>query len=126
VLARVVEASGIPTVTVTMMPVLSEKYRASRVLGAQFPFGHSFGVAHDEAMQTRTLRAALGLLVSAAKPETRLDVEDTWPGDPKEAYKSWQPSEPSPIVAHSIDMIRKARRDAARKDSRGTSESHSW
>ena len=117
VLARVVEAAGIPTVTVTMMPVLSEKYRASRVLGVQFPFGHSFGVSGELAMQTRTLQAALNLLVSATEAETRVDVEDSWPGDPKEAYKSWQPSEPSPIVAHSIDMIRKARREAARKDS---------
>lgn len=112
VLARVIEGSGIPTVTVTMMPVMSEKYRASRVLGVQFPFGHAFGEVGNVDMQTQTLRAALDLLASATEPETRVDLDATWPGDPKQAYKDWQPAEPSPIVAHSIDQIRKARRES--------------
>ncbi len=115
-LARVIEAAGIATVVVTMMPVLAEKYRSSRVLAVEFPFGHSFGVAGDVGMQSRTLRSALDLVVSARAPEARVDVEEPWPGDPKEAYKSWQPSEPSPIVAHSIDAIRKARREAAAEE----------
>lgn len=116
VLARVVEDTGIPTVTVSMMPVFSDKYRSSRVLGVEFPFGHSFGMVNDAEMQTRTLRAALGLLVSAQGPETRVDVKETWPVDAKVAYKSWQPAEPSPIVAHSIDQIRRTRREAAQRE----------
>lgn len=112
VLARVIEASGIPTVTVTMMPVMAEKYRASRVLGVQFPFGHAFGDVGNVGLQTRTLRAALDVLASATEPETRVDLDATWPGDPKQAYKDWQPAEPSPIVAHSIEQIRQARRDS--------------
>ncbi len=112
-LARVVEATGIPTVTVTMMPVFSDKYRSSRVLGVEFPFGHSFGMVNDAEMQRRTLRAALGLLVSAREPETRVAGDAQWPVESTEAYKSWQPAEPSPIVAASIDQIRKARREAA-------------
>lgn len=116
-LARVVEATGIPTVTVSMMPVFSDKYRSSRVLGVEFPFGHSFGMVDDAKMQTRILRAALELLVSAREPETRVDVTELWPVDAKEAYKSWQPLEPSPIVAHSIDEIRRARREAAALES---------
>jgi hypothetical protein len=113
VLARVIEATGIPTVTVTMMPVFSDKYRSSRTLGVEFPFGHSFGMVRDPQMQTRTLRAALDLLVLAQESGTRVDVAEQWPVDHKEAYKSWQPSESSPIVAHNIDLIRKARREAA-------------
>jgi hypothetical protein len=117
VLARVIEAAGIPCVTVTMMPVLAEKYRTSRVLGVEFPFGHSFGVVGETAMQTRALSAALDLLVTATEPETRVDLDETWPGDPKQAYKDWQPSEPSPIVKHSIEAIRQARRESANPDS---------
>ena len=96
-----------------MMPELSEKHRSSRVLGVEFPFGHSFGVVDETEMQTQTLRAALEVLSTATEPETRVDLDVVWPGDPKQAYKDWQPSEPSPIVKHSIDAIRKARRDAA-------------
>jgi hypothetical protein len=117
VLARVVEATGIPTVTVSMMPVFSDEYRSSRALGVEFPFGHSFGMVNDAEMQRRTLRAALELLVSAREPGTRIDVAEQWPVDTKEAYKSWQPLEPSPIVAHTIDEIRKFRREAAALES---------
>ena len=117
VLARVVEAAGIPTVTVTMMPVMSEKYRSSRILGVEFPFGHSFGMPGDAEMQHRVLAAALDLLVTADGPETRVDVDEEWPIDRKVAYKSWQPAEPSPIVAHNIDQIRRARRQAADRGS---------
>ena len=44
VLARVIEAAGIPTVTVTMMPILAEKHRLPRVIGVEFPFGHAFAL----------------------------------------------------------------------------------
>lgn len=115
-MARVIEASGIPTVTVTMMPVLSEKYRSSRTLGVQFPFGHSFGRVGDPEMQRRTLWAALELLVDARGPGTRVDVAEQWPGDAREAYKNWQPDEPSPIVLHSMEMIRRAREAAKQQD----------
>lgn len=116
VLARVVEATGIPTVTVTMMPVFSEKYRSSRTLGVEFPFGHGFGMVDDVDVQTRVLRAALDLLVSATEPESRVDLDEVWPQDRREAYKAWQPAEPSPIVAHSIEAIRRARRESAHDD----------
>lgn len=109
VLARVIEAAGIPTVTVTMMPVLAEKYRSSRILGVEFPFGHSFGSVGDAPTQTAILEAALDVLASATEPETRVDLDLVWPEDRRTAYKNWQPSEPSPIVLKSIEAIRAAR-----------------
>ena len=115
-LARVIEHSGIPTVTVSMMPVFCDKHRSSRTLGVEFPFGHSFGMPDDRAMQTETLQAALDLLTVADAPETRVDVATEWPVERKQAYKSWQPSEPSPIVAHTIDQIRATRRAAADRE----------
>jgi hypothetical protein len=109
VFARTIEAAGIPTVTVTMTPILSDKYRSSRTLGVQFPFGHSFGAVADPEMQRRTLNAALQLLVDAPGPETRVDVDEQWPGDAREANKNWQPDEPGLIVLHSMEIIRQAR-----------------
>lgn len=115
-LARVIESAGIPTVTVTMMPELSKKHRTSRMLGVEFPFGHSFGPVGDDAMQRDKLVAALDLLVTATGPEARVDLDTVWPGDPKQAYKDWQPTEPSPIVKHNIEAIGRARRDAASRE----------
>jgi hypothetical protein len=112
VLARTIEAAGIPTVTVSMMPIMSDKYRSSRILGVEYPFGHSFGAVGDREMQRRTLWAALQLLVAAPRPGGRFDLAEQWPGDAREAYKNWQPDEPSPIVLHSIEMIRQAQAGA--------------
>ena len=99
VLARLVEAAGIPTVIVTMMPDIAEALLAPRVVGVEFPFGHPFGMPGDPVMQRRVLVTALTLLAGAGRSGTRVDVDIQWPQPRKEAYRSWQPSEPSPIVA---------------------------
>ncbi len=102
VLARVIEDAGIPTVTVTMMPDLAAKFRLSRIVGVEFPFGHAFGLPNDPAMQRTVLEAALRLLAEAREPEARLDVDVAWPVETAVAYRDWQPAEPSPIVAFSM------------------------
>jgi hypothetical protein len=96
VLARWIEAAGIPTVVVTMMP---DVLLAPRVVGVEFPFGHPFGMPHDRRMQRRVLETALTVVSGAARPGTRVDVDVEWPVPLREAYRAWQPAEPSPIVA---------------------------
>jgi hypothetical protein len=102
VLARAIESAGIPTVAVTMMPDVADKYRLSRIVGVEFPFGHAFGMPNDPGMQLAVARAAVELLDNATEPESRFDVEIEWPVDPKVAYRDWQPTEPSPIVAYNL------------------------
>jgi hypothetical protein len=99
VLARWIEAAGIPTVVVTMMPDVADALVTPRVVGVEFPFGHPFGMPHDRRMQRRVLETALEVLSGAARPGTRVDVDVEWPVPLREAYRSWQPAEPSPIVA---------------------------
>jgi hypothetical protein len=99
VLARLLEAAGIPTVVVTMMPDLASAVSAPRIVGVEFPFGHPFGMVHDRDMQRRVLLTALTALAGATKPGTRIDIDIEWPQDTRTAYRSWQPAEPSPIVA---------------------------
>ena len=112
-LARTIEAAGIPTVTLTMMPDLATKTRVSRVLGVEFPFSQGFGMVDDLDMQREVAEAALRLLEQAREPETRRDLALEWPIDTKTAYRAWQPAEISPIVAASLAQIRKARREEA-------------
>ena len=111
VLARTIEEAGIPTVTLTMMPNLATKTRVSRVLGVEFPFGQAFGMVDDLDMQREVAEAAVRLLEDAKEPETRRDLDIEWPVDTKIAYRGWQPSEVSPIVAASLSQIRKSRRE---------------
>jgi hypothetical protein len=99
VLARLIEAAGIATVMVTMMPAIAARLLAPRIVGVEFPFGHPFGAPHDRRMQQLVLDTALAVLAGAATPGTRVDVDLGWPQPRGEAYKAWQPPEPSPIVA---------------------------
>jgi len=98
VLARHVERAGIPTVVVTMMPAVAEWLLAPRIVGVEFPFGHTFGMPGDDAVHRRVLATAVELLAGADHAGTRVDLDIEWPQSRGEAYKSWQPAEPSPIV----------------------------
>jgi D-proline reductase (dithiol) PrdB len=103
VLARWIEAAGIPTVIVTMMPSVAEERRAPRIVGVEFPFGHPFGMPHDSAMQRSVLELALRVLAGAAAFGTRVDLDFEWPVPLREAYRTWQPKEPSPIVRRLLE-----------------------
>ena len=103
VLARWIEAAGIPTVVVTMMPSVAEERRAPRMVGVEFPFGHAFGMPHDRAMQRQVLELALRVLSGASAFGTRVDLDAEWPVPLREAYRAWQPKEPSPIVKKLLE-----------------------
>lgn len=106
VLARRIEAAGIPTVVSTMMPDVAQWLLAPRVLGVEFPFGHSFGMPGDDATHRTVLEAAVRLFDDATEPGTRRDLDLTWPQPRGEAYKAWQPAVPSPIVQLMLDRTK--------------------
>lgn len=108
VLARWIEAAGIPTVVVTMMPSVAEERRAPRIVGVEFPFGHAFGVPGDPAMHRQVLELSLRVLAGAPAFGARVDLDAEWPVPWKEAYHGWQPAEPSPIVKRLIEARRAA------------------
>ncbi len=83
---------------VTMMPDLATKLFTPRTVGVEFPFGHPFGLPHDTALQNRVLDEALHILAGADRFGTRVDIDLQWPIPRKDAYRAWQPPEPSPIV----------------------------
>ncbi len=102
VLARRIEAAGIPTCVVTMMPQTASDLLTPRVVGVEFPFGHPFGRPGDRTTQSRVLATALHVLAGADRPQTRVDIDLEWPQPRGQAYKEWQPAQPSPIVAMMI------------------------
>lgn len=86
-----------------MMPALAEERLAPRVVGVEFPYGHPFGLPGDEKMRGRVLDLALRVLAGAGAPGTRVDLDVEWPVPLREAYRSWQPKEASPIVKVLLD-----------------------
>jgi hypothetical protein len=89
-----------------MMPAVAEERRAPRIVGVEFPFGHAFGMPHDREMQRRTLELALRVLAGASGSGTRVDLDLEWPVPLREAYRAWQPKEPSPIVKRMLEARR--------------------
>lgn len=103
VLARTIEAAGIATVVVTMMPYWSSLYGVPRTLGVEFPFGQPFGMPKDDAGQRAVLRAALDLLENAA-PGIIVAWDRPWPQPIEEARRTWHPPDPSPLIAYWLQQ----------------------
>jgi len=113
VLARTLEAAGLSTILVTMMPVWAERIGTPRTLAVEFPFTHTLGQPGNAAQQLRVLRQALNVLETAENPGIVVHSLEVWPEPQNEAIQKWQPPAPSPIVAmmapHVRDLLRKHR-----------------
>jgi len=109
VLARTLEAAGLSTVLVTMMPVWSERIGVPRTVGVEFPFGHPLGRPGDRETQMTVIRSALSMLAEAQGPGEIRELDLTWPQPLDEAKRDWQPPEPSPIVKMMLEQARARR-----------------
>lgn len=58
----VIEKSGIPTVSVTMLKEVTEKVNPPRALFVDTPLGYPLGRARDPELRKRIIWAALSLL----------------------------------------------------------------
>jgi len=108
VLARVIEAAGISTVIVTLMPYFAEALGVPRAVGVEFPFGHPLGHAGDRDEQMKVIGDALRVLRDAPGPGTVEHLPYEWTDFPPGAdwKREWQPAEPSPIVALLRERMR--------------------
>ncbi len=104
--ARQIEAAGIPTVTLNMIWVYQRIVGMPRVAAIEHPFGRPFGDVGDAATQRAVLEAALAFAVEARTPGEIRHLPFVWHEDP--ADTKWHPAEPSPIIA--LMKERQARR----------------
>ncbi len=79
--ARHIEANGIPTVLMGCAKDIVEHAAVARFLFSDFPLGNSAGKPHDVASQDRTLELALRLLESASGPQTTMQNPLRWDAD---------------------------------------------
>lgn len=94
--SRVIEAAGVPTVTLNMLWPYQRMIGMPRVAAIEHPFGRPFGDVGDAATQTAVLRAMLDVATTATRGEV-VQLPFRWPEDPKAT--KWHPAEPSPIIA---------------------------
>jgi D-proline reductase (dithiol) PrdB len=95
--ARVIEAAGVPTVTLNMIWVFQRLVGMPRVAAIEHPFGRPYGDVGNAETQRAVLRAALEAGERAEAPGHVAHLPFVWPQDPKET--KWHPAEPSPIIA---------------------------
>ncbi len=95
--ARVIEAAGIPTVTLNMIWVYQNLVGMPRVAAIEHPFGRPYGDVDDVETQTAVLRAALAVFSEAREPGHVAQLPFVWHEHPAET--KWHPAEPSPIIA---------------------------
>jgi len=93
----VIEAAGIPTVTLNMIWPFQSLIGMPRVAAIEHPFGRPYGDVGDAATQRAVLRAALAVFGEAAGPGHVAHLPFTWHQPPEETR--WHPLEPSPIIA---------------------------
>ena len=79
------EAQGIATVALSMIPEFTASVGAPRVAGLDYPFGRPLGLPGDRAGQRAVLQATLEVLAAAHGPGTVIQLPFQWPQDPREA-----------------------------------------
>ena len=80
-IAREVEARGIPSVSLSSALSITRSAGAPRAVFLDFPLGRTAGRAFDKAMQRDIVRQALDLLRDATVPGTVIDLDYRWASD---------------------------------------------
>ena len=101
--ARHLEAHGIPTVCLGSALDIFQAGRPPRACFVDYPLGHSAGKAFDTADQDSIVLATLQTLVAAAAPDTLVTLPNRWGNDDwrseasaTEAEDTRQPRDESP------------------------------
>jgi D-proline reductase (dithiol) PrdB len=110
--ARHLEANGIPTVVVGSARDIVEECGVARFLFSDFPLGNPCGKPWDGEMQHRIVGFALDLLESATLPRTSVQTPFIWSEDDswKENYSRVDPAQREQLLA-----LGDARRELQRK-----------
>jgi hypothetical protein len=78
-IARHLEAAGIPTFCLGSALDIMQAGRPPRAAFVDFPLGHSSGPPFDEKQQYTIVRDAMRAFQTASAPETIVQLNATWP-----------------------------------------------
>jgi len=116
--ARVLEAGGISTVTYTNARDIAASAGNPRQVFLNYPLGNSAGRPNDPENQRSVLRAGLKLLEDAESPGIIVDLPYTW-SDSGEWMENFMTDE-QPFISEDAeakrqDLLEKAREQKAKK-----------
>ena len=96
---RVLEAEGIVTVSLSMIPDFTRAVGVPRLAGIAYPMSRPMGRPGDAQGQREVLRALLDLLASAQAPDSYRELPFVWPESPARARKG---SDVNPPIAQLL------------------------
>ena len=73
----VIEKSGIPTVSITLLPEVTQRVQPPRALAVDRPLGYPLGEPDNAPMQRRIIMAALALVSSAVEGPLIVSFEES-------------------------------------------------
>ena len=71
-----IEKSGIPTVSISLLREVTERVRPPRALVVNRPLGYPLGAPHDKDLQKRIVTAALELLAHPVQEPLLVDFTE--------------------------------------------------
>jgi len=95
--SREIEAAGISTICLSMIPELTAATGAPRVAAIEYPFSRPMGMVGDAAGQAAVLRAALDALATAKDYGSVIELPFQWPEPRRKAMEALH--EDPPITA---------------------------
>ena len=115
--ARYLEANGIPTVMIGSALDIVEHCGTPRFVFSDFPLGNPCGHPWNPDMQTRTVEIALRLLESATAPRATVRSLFAWKPDPgwRERYNRVRPEDRKRLLA--LGEARRAAQGLAKRSS---------
>ena len=109
--ARYLEANGIPTVVMGCAKDIVEHAAVPRFLFSDFPLGNSAGKPRDPGSQAFTLELALRVLETAPGPQTTVQSPLRWSSDP-----SWKRDYSNAAMLSSEELERRRHEFNAQKE----------
>ncbi|MCU0493598.1 MAG: hypothetical protein MUD01_18580 [Chloroflexaceae bacterium] len=89
-IARIVEAAGIPTVCIIGLKEIAEKVRPPRSVHLKWPFGHPLGEPGDRAQQLSAMHYALRALYEVREPGAILEPGWRWRREAYSEPNDWE------------------------------------
>jgi D-proline reductase (dithiol) PrdB len=116
--ARVLEAGGISTVTYTNARDIAASAGNPRQIFLNYPLGNPAGRPHDPDNQREVLRAGLRLLEEAQRPGIIVDLPYVW--SESSAWMEKFMSEERPFISEEVEakrqeLLRKAKEQKTRQ-----------
>jgi hypothetical protein len=113
-IARVVEAAGIPTLCMTSALDITQAVKPPRAVFVNFPLGHQTGKPNQPELQKRIVLDAMRAFQTISKPGTIVELPYVWdPNDrtweTRDYTKGWMPERPSKEDADQAEADRRTR-----------------